>query len=223
MWSDGREKVVAMTEADEQEYGVSRLIAFSDGVFGFATTLLITTIPTTLSGLSSSSSNKDVFSQLLGLLPNFSAYAFSFYMIGAYWMVHHRLFRQIIKYNSTLLWINLTLLLFVAFLPVPTAFLGRYGFNAVITAFYGANLTIVSLIYLILAQYAEGNHRLVDPGLNQEAIRSDRLGGLITIAFFVASIGIAFLNPLLAKFCWLATVFVRPPVRRAPRPNQVPS
>jgi uncharacterized membrane protein len=209
-----KDSVDAMPEADEQQYGLSRLLAFSDGVFGFASTLLITTIPITLSGVSSLSSNKVVVSQLLTLLPNFFAYALSFYMIGTYWMVHHRLFRRIVKYDVPLMWINLALLLFVAFLPVPTAFLGRYGSNAVITAFYGANLTIVSLLYVILSQHAEGHHRLVDPTLSQDSIRYEHVSGLVIVGFFVASIGIAFINPWLAKCLWIATVFVRPPLLR---------
>jgi len=59
-----------MSEADEHQYGVSRLVTFSDGVFGFAITLLITTIPFSLEGLPHSASNEQMAQQLLSLLPN---------------------------------------------------------------------------------------------------------------------------------------------------------
>jgi uncharacterized membrane protein len=146
-----------VSEADEQQYGVSRLIAFSDGVFGFAITLLITTIPTVLPGITALSTPRATWTHLVALLPNFAAYALTFYIVGNYWTIHHRLFRLIIKYDNPLLWLNLTLLLFIAFLPVPTAFLGRYGDNRVITAFYAATQAVICLVFLALGQYAEGD------------------------------------------------------------------
>ncbi|MFL5665601.1 MAG: TMEM175 family protein [Ktedonobacteraceae bacterium] len=86
-----------MQEAEDQQYGVSRLVAFSDGVFGFAITLLITSIP--VPELPRSASADQIVQQLLGLLPNFYSYVFSFYMVGIYWMAHHRTFRYIIKFD----------------------------------------------------------------------------------------------------------------------------
>ncbi len=104
-----------MSEPEGQPYGVSRLVSFSDGVFGVSITLLITTIPTSLPGVSSSTSNQQVFAQLVALLPSFYSYAFSFFMVGSFWLVHHRLFGRIVRYDATLMWLNLTLLLFVVF------------------------------------------------------------------------------------------------------------
>ncbi len=49
-----------MQEVDEQQYGVSRLVAYCDGVFGFAITLLITTIPFSLGSLPPSASNGQI-------------------------------------------------------------------------------------------------------------------------------------------------------------------
>src|SRR2546421_8616378 len=146
-----------MQEAEDQQYGVSRLVAFSDGVFGFAITLLITSIP--VPELPRSASADQIVQQLLGLLPNFYSYVFSFYMVGIYWMAHHRTFRYIIKFDTRLLWMNLTLLLLIAFLPFPTSLLGRYGDTSIITAFYAATLSTVSLIYILLWWYASSHHR----------------------------------------------------------------
>ncbi|MBV9232057.1 MAG: DUF1211 domain-containing protein, partial [Chloroflexi bacterium] len=71
-----------MPEVDEQQDTVSRLVAFSDGVFGFAITLLITTIPFFLEGVSPLSSDEHIEQQLLSLLPNVFSYILSFYIIG---------------------------------------------------------------------------------------------------------------------------------------------
>lgn len=197
-----------MQEAEDQQYGVSRLVAFSDGVFGFAITLLITSIP--VPELPRSASADQIVQQLLGLLPNFYSYVFSFYMVGIYWMAHHRTFRYIIKFDTRLLWMNLTLLLLIAFLPFPTSLLGRYGDTSIITAFYAATLSVVSLIYLLLWWYASSHHRLISPDLDQKKITQLRVRGLITLTIFIISIGLSFISPSLAKAAWIAIFFVRP-------------
>ena len=199
-----------MSEIDDQQYGVSRLVAFCDGVFGFAITLLITTIPFSLGNLPTSASNGQLVQQLPGLLPGLYAYTLSFFMVGNYWVVHHRIFRHIIKYDNVLLWLNLTLLFFIVFLPVPTAFLGRYGDNSLIVALYAVVQIVIICMYLILSWYASSHHRLILASLDQKTVRYDLLKSLVTIAMFALSIGLAFLNPNLAKLTWVAIFPIRP-------------
>jgi uncharacterized membrane protein len=210
-WLHDRKKAEeVMSEADEQEYGVSRLVGFSDGVFGFAITLLITTIPFSFEGVPPSASTAQIVEHLLALVPNFFAYVLSFFMVGYYWVIHHRTFRHIIKYDSFLLWINLTWLLFIAFLPLPTSLLARYGENSLITALYAATLTLISLTSQILFSYASSHHRLIAPSLDQKTITYTHLRGIITLAIFALSIGLAFLSTQLAILSWIAIFFIRP-------------
>jgi uncharacterized membrane protein len=203
-----------MLEADDQKYGISRLVAFCDGIFGFAITLLITTIPFSLGNLVSSATNEQVIAALGILLPSFYAYVLSFYIVGNYWVVHHRIFRQIIKYDSVLLWLNLTLLLFIVFLPVPTALLGRYGNNSLITALYALTNAIIASLFLVMEWYACFHHRLIPPSVDEKMIRYGYMRALIPIGIFVLSIGLAFLNPQLAKLSWIAIFLIRPIVLR---------
>ena len=60
-------------------------------------------------------------------MPELFTYALSFFVVGMYWMAHHRTFRLLVRVNRTLLWINLAVLGFVALLPFPTEILGKYG------------------------------------------------------------------------------------------------
>jgi uncharacterized membrane protein len=201
-----------MQDSQDQQYGVSRLIAFSDGVFGFAITLLVTSIPTL--NLPMPKDNAAVWSNLIGLFPSFYSYAFSFLMVGVYWIAHHRTFRHIIKYDSTLLWMNLVLLLFIAFLPFPTSLLGRYSNSSVITAFYAAILSTISLLYVLQERYAFARHRLVTEELDDKTMTISSLRGTIPFIFFLLSIGLAFISPMLARYLWLAIFLVRPVVIR---------
>ncbi len=121
------------------------------------------------------------------------------------------MFRQFIKYDALLLWINLTLLLFIVFLPVPTSFLGLYGENSVIAVLYATTQLVITLIYLIMNWYASSHHRLIAPSVDQKTIRYGFLRSLIAVSMFALSIGIAFLNPDLAKLFWFA-IFIVPPL-----------
>ncbi|MFL5625937.1 MAG: TMEM175 family protein [Ktedonobacteraceae bacterium] len=194
---------------EQQQYGISRLLSFSDGVFGFAITLLIVNVIGAFPSLPSSAPDYRLIGALLGLGSSFFSYALSFYMVGVYWVAHHRMFSYIIHYTSTLLWLNLTLLLFVVFLPFSTSLLDKYN-NYVIVAFYGATLTIISLCSTLLWEYAAFRHRLIPPDLDEKTIGYLRGRGWITLALFALSIGLAFLSPLLAKISWLAIFVIRP-------------
>jgi uncharacterized membrane protein len=198
-----------MLGADDQQYGISRLISFSDGVFGFAITLLVTTIPFSLN-LPPSASADQIGQQLLSILPNFYAYLFSFYMVGVYWVAHHRMFGYIIKSDTGLLWVNLTLLLFIVFLPFPTSLVARYGATSIITALYAATLSMIGLIYVIMWEYASSHHRLIPHDLDPQTRRYIRWRGLLPLGIFAISIGISFLSPSLAKVAWFAIFLVRP-------------
>ena len=195
---------------EQQRYEISRLVAFSDGVFGFAITLLIVNVIGAFPPLPSSASDPQLVCTLLGLGSTFFSYALSFYVGGAYWVAHHRMFSYLIRSTSTLLWLNLTLLLFVVFLPFPTYLLDKYSNSVAITAFYAATLSVISLCSTLIWEYAAFRHRLIPADLDEKTILYNRGRGWITLTLFVLSIGLAFLSPLLARISWFAIFLIRP-------------
>ena len=58
--------------------------------------------------------------------PQFAAYAVSFFSIGIIWVNHHARVSLIVVVNRTLLFLNLTLLLFVVLIPFATATMATY-------------------------------------------------------------------------------------------------
>ena len=194
---------------EQQQYGISRLLAFSDGVFGFAITLLIINVISAFPSLPSSASDEQLVGALLGLGSSYLSYVLSFYVVGAYWVAHHRMFSSIIRSTSTLLRLNLTLLLFVVFLPFSTYLLDKYYNSGAIVAFYAATLSVISLCSVLLWEYAVFRHRLIPPDLDEKTILFIRGRGWITLALFVLSIGLALLSPALAKISWFAIFLLR--------------
>jgi uncharacterized membrane protein len=199
-----------MQKIQEQQYGVERLVAFSDGVFGFAITLLGVDVINAFPHLPLSATDEQLRDALLGLWPSFFSYALSFCLVGVFWVVHHRAFRYITSSNATLIWLNLALLMFIVFLPFSTFLLDEYTNSTIIAAFYAATMTIISLFSLLMWEYAAFEHRLISADLDEKTISLFLWRGRIALAFFLVSIGLAFFSPWLAKASWLAIFLIRP-------------
>lgn len=195
---------------EQQKYGVERLVAFCDGVFGFAITLLVVDVINAFPHLPSSATNEQLRDALLGLWPSFFAYALSFFLVGSYWVAHHRMFRYIINANDTLVWLNLALLMLVVFVPFSTSLLDEHDNSTVIVAFYAATITLINLFSMLVWEYAAFDHRLIPADLDEQIIRLNRWRGRIGLAFFLVSIGLAFISPWLAEVSWLAFFLIRP-------------
>src|SRR5579883_2275203 len=97
-----------------------RLEAFSDGVFAVAITLLIFNVQVP------HVEDAAVGRALLAQWPAYASYVVSFLTIGIIWVNHHGLFTRVQRIDRVLLFLNLALLMVVAFLPFPTALLGEY-------------------------------------------------------------------------------------------------
>jgi uncharacterized membrane protein len=176
--------------ADRVETG--RLEAFSDGVFAIAITLLVLElhVPEVEDG--------QLWSALRDEWPQFAAYFTSFLIIGIMWVNHHSMFRQIIRFDRGLMFLNLLLLLWMAMLPFPTEMVARYldegGANAhVAAAVYSANLTLAAIAFSWLWAHA------IRAGLiDQVMTRREQWVsiGRFSVGTFVyaATIGLAFLS-----------------------------
>jgi uncharacterized membrane protein len=92
--------------------------AFSDGVFAIAITLLVLEI-----GVPSGAGD-DLLRALTDEWPSYLAYLVSFSTIGAVWFAHTVITEYLGRANSTLIRLNLLLLMVVSFLPFPTRLLG---------------------------------------------------------------------------------------------------
>src|SRR5579871_694686 len=91
---------------------LERLIFLSDGVFAIAMTLLA--VELALPEVTSEST-VPLGERLLALGPRYLSYALSFLVIASYWRSHQRTFGYIVRLDSRFVWLNLTLLLCIAF------------------------------------------------------------------------------------------------------------
>ena len=190
-----------MTEDEEaaaRARDVDRLVAFSDGVYAIAITLLVLSISVP------KGRDDQLGQELRDLTPQLLSYGLSFAVIGRYWVAHHRMFRSLQRVDGTLLWINLALLGFVALLPFPTQVLGNYGDTTIGTIVYAASLCVVGSLSVLVGWY------IVHAGLTAPTasieMRRRYAHGLIVVVVFGLSIPIAVASPEVAKYSWLLII-----------------
>jgi len=178
----------------------NRLEAFSDGVFAIAITLLVLEIkvpPGEPLGLG-----------LLQLWPSYLAYAISFIVIGAIWINHHAMFDWIVRADQNLLLLNTLHLMFIAFLPFPTAVLAwafhTHSGQDVAAAFYAGTLTIIGVLVTAMWWYAASHRELLHDAISPEQAKAIGKRFLIGPAGYGFATILAFVNPWLSIALFIA-------------------
>jgi uncharacterized membrane protein len=185
-------------EGDEAaEEGIGRILALSDGVFAIAVTLLILDI-----AVPATTSDDDLSRALLDLWPRYLAYGLSFLVISRFWVIHRQAFRLIARGDAALVWLNLLLLLFIAFLPFPTAVLGEHTGSPAAAVLYAAAVFLTSAASAAYFWYASGRGNLLRPDVGRAHIRAMRARSLSGPVFFALTVPIAAFFPYVAAAVW---------------------
>lgn len=197
-----RERAAKRREGNEIEF--SRIVAFSDGVFAIAITLLVLGLEVP-KHLASDQLAHAIFDNW----DNFVAFAISFAVIGRFWVVHHRFFSEVKAFDGRLLGLNLLYLAWIVLIPFSSQVLGEYGGETPSVVLYSVNLAAVVLIGLWMGVDARrGGLTATDDETHQEnRIRSAYIAGI-----FLLSIPLGFLAPRAAPYLWLL-LFLDPSAR----------
>src|SRR6478735_8331573 len=97
----------------------SRIKSFSDGIFGFAITLLVLE----LIGILHPESDNGLLPSFLHHWQSFLAFTIGFITILVCWINHHVALEYLTKIDTKFMWINGFLLFIVTLTPFPTAIL----------------------------------------------------------------------------------------------------
>ena len=81
----------------------TRIEALTDGIFATVMTVLVLGLTVPAANLS----EPELASQIRAHWPNYIAYAFSFIVLGVYWIGHHNQFHYIKRSDRVFLWVNI--------------------------------------------------------------------------------------------------------------------
>ncbi len=186
---------------------LGRIMAFTDGVMAVAITLLVLNIEVP------DVSSDDLKDALYDLIPSLYAYLLSFALIGRFWVLHHNRFESFVRFDGRLIVLNLLFLALIGLIPFSTDLLDRYSDSALATATFSVSIALASFSHSAMAAYA----------VKKDFVHRDRIGdyawarmasGLTFATMFLAAAPVAFIAVELAHIVWIATFFVRYPLRK---------
>jgi uncharacterized membrane protein len=187
-----RAKTVLMPQS---KFPTDRIVFFSDAVFAIAITLLIIEIkvppPEVMAKLGA-------WGALANLMPLFIGFFVSFMVTALFWRAHLILCHSIKEFDNKLLWLNILLLLFVAFMPFTTAFYSEYFNSNGAFTFYCLNITAIGLISFLMTAAVIKKENLKEL-LGKEETAWMKVRSLITPFVFFLCIVFATFSPLLGR------------------------
>jgi uncharacterized membrane protein len=192
----------------ENEVEFGRIVAFSDGVFSIAITLLVLNL-----GIDKGLTEGQIDNALWDQREMFFSYAISFAVIGRFWLVHHRFFSEVNAFDGRLIGLNLVYLGWIVLIPFSSEVLGEYGGKTTAVVLYSVNLAVVVLLGLVMSVDARrrGLTKIDDRTHRENQIRATYIAGI-----FGLSIPIALVAPNIAPWLWLV-LFIDPSSRLARR------
>ncbi|HEX6116215.1 MAG TPA: TMEM175 family protein [Solirubrobacterales bacterium] len=184
----------------DAEVEFARIVAFSDGVFAIAITLLV--LPLTIP-----KQTQDVAAAIWNLDDDLFAYAVSFAVIGKFWLSHHRFYGALERFDNTLMGLNMLYLAWVVLIPFTSEMLGHFGDDSAATIAYAAVMAAASgtFVFQIAYAYRKG---LMRPDAD---LPGHRYAGPVNFLFagiFLLSIPVALVSTFVAQAMWLAVFLV---------------
>jgi uncharacterized membrane protein len=192
-----RERTAKNREEHEVEF--SRIVAFSDGVFSIAITLLVLELK-----LPQHLADDQIWHALGHQREQFLAYGISFAVIARFWLVHHSFFSEVKAFDTRLIGLNMLYLGFVVLIPFSSQVLGEYGGTLPAVVVYSANLAAVVLIGQGMAWDARRSGLAkTDPQTEREGL----IRALFIAGVFGLSVVVALFDASIAPYMWLALFF----------------
>jgi uncharacterized membrane protein len=195
---------------------LTRIEAFSDGVFAIIVTLLVLDLK--VPSLHDVHSAGELGGALVDLFPKFLSWLISFVIVCKFWLNHHHIFSLADHANYGLVWLNCLFLLAQSFVPFPTALMGEYPGNPLAVCFFGAVMAVNTVMFITLHAYILKH--LLKPGAAATVPTGIVGKSFVGVLFSLLGAGLAWLNVHLSFVLYLVTplFFIVPPSRERAAP-----
>jgi uncharacterized membrane protein len=184
-----------LKKREEHEIEFSRIVAFSDGVFAIAITLLVLELK-----LPEDVKSGELWHALWNQHEQLLSYAISFAVIGRFWVIHHGFFSEVKAFDGRLMALNMFYLCWIVLIPFSSQVLGDFGGQLPAVVVYAANLIGV----VAVGQWMRWDAR--QAGLttaDAETAREDLISSVFIIGVFLISIVVALFDASIAPYIWL--------------------
>jgi uncharacterized membrane protein len=201
------------------ELHLTRIEAFSDGVFAIIVTLLVLELKVPV--LHEVHGVGELARSLGDLLPKFLSWLISFIIVCKFWLNHHHIFSLASHADYGLVWLNCLFLLAQSFVPFPTALMGEYPANPLAVSFFGGVMAVNTIMFITM--HAHILRHLLKTGA-AATVPANIIGrSFLGVLFYLLGAGAAWLSVHLAFALYLVTplFFIVPPsVERGAAPRK---
>jgi len=182
----------------ERGTDLSRIVAFTDGVFAIAITLLVLQIDVP----ADASSASDLLDKLADQSPDFTAFWISFIVIDSFWISNHRFMRTVREYDRGLMFLTLPYLGFMVLIPFTSQLMGEYSgdFNVVVL-FYVLNMAAMAGMAFFIDSHVL-RRGLAKPEYEWD-VELTRKSSLFTTLVFIATAPLVFVFGPWTPLLWL--------------------
>jgi uncharacterized membrane protein len=196
------------------ELRLTRIEAFSDGVFAIVVTLLVLELKVPV--LKDHASVSELAHHLLEALPKFVSWLISFIIVCKFWLNHHHILGLASHANYAMVWLNSLFLLGQSFIPFPTALMGEYPDNRLAVSFFGVVFAVNTLLFIALHGYVVRN--LTKPELAGRQDPHDMRKAMIGPASYLRGAAAAWVNVYAAFVVYALTplFYATPPKWHGP-------
>jgi uncharacterized membrane protein len=146
-------------------FSKGRLEALTDGIFGFAMTLLVVNFE-----LPPPQAVESIPNLLYYIRYDFLQYVIAFMILAILWVGQHQQYYCIKYIDNSMLWFGILSLMFVALMPFSTQLSDTYPAYHAAALFFSANLFIIGLIFIVQWRHAASGHRLLEKDLSKEIV-----------------------------------------------------
>jgi uncharacterized membrane protein len=201
MATDAAPAPEAAPDGSDDLPNVTRLLSLSDGVVAIALTLLVLQLKVPVLPKSAADSASTLATELRAGSEQFVSYIISFYVIAQFWLAHHRVFRHVSGHHEGLAWWNFAFLFTITVMPFTSNLLGDYSGNPLAVDIFALNLLLASLSTQGVTIFGR-RHGLM-AGASREMVEAGQARSAAVIFAVSLSIGLAWVNTSVAKYCWL--------------------
>jgi len=178
-------------------FSKSRVETFSDGIFAIIVTLLVLEIK--VPHIANANSVTDLRTALIPLLPKVASWIISFFTVCVIWVNHHRVFSVIGALSNRLFWLNASLLLWVSFIPFPTALMGDYPQNPLAVSLYGIIMTLMAFSFFLMRKTMIADGQTAHTEMNTVAFGvATRMAFWLGVVPYVVAACLSWVIPLAA-------------------------
>lgn len=187
--------------------GTTRVETFSDGVIAIIITVMVLSLK--IPDINRHSSELMFTQRLKELFPHLIAYAFSFMMIGIFWINHHHMFHLLEKTDEPLLLQNLLFLFWMSLIPLGTAMISANPSMSDSVAVYGSILLLTTVTFTIMRIYSlrknlvhSDRDRSITEKIRWVSLKA-KTKSIISSAAYLIAIPVAYLNIYIAYVLFL--------------------